>query len=333
MTNEIFTHSNCTSTHQDLLPTIKLKTNDVVLVRHSADFFRGFVVESVSDTIQIQLVDMGDVITAMASDIRYSSSDLTKTHRLCIPVTLNMPENLSEDDKSAVILQLNKYCHNRFRITSLSCAIDPNAVVDLMSLVNDESITSKCSVGIKKKFFISDIQQKNIDGDNLTLFVVENKHLDRGLISCVLKSDEQQFVSRFAGLTEFGRCHLNRKPTYSPLNLELCLVSHPDPDGVECWYRAQYQQELSNDRAQVGLIDFGITETVAKSAIREFREEFSYPGLTIACKLRAKVDMELLDDVRFANYETIQAIKVKAMGKFHDVFLGDEFFVNEQDFW
>lgn len=329
----MMTTINRTITHQELSPTVKLKTDDVVLVRYSDDFCRGVIVDSASDTIQIQLLDFGQVITAKPIDIRFSS-DFTKAGmtRFCIPVKLNVPEILSEDDKSAVIAQVKKFCHNRFQISSPCRRIEPNSVVDLLFLSNNESITDKCLLVIKKKFYISDIQQKNIDGDNIALLIVENQNLHCGLISCVLKEDEQQFANRFTELTRFGRANSKQNEPYLPLHLELCIVLYPDPDGTECWYRAQYQQTFANNRAQVGLIDFGITVIVEASTVRVFEEQFAYNCLTIICKLRSQVDMELLDDVQFANFNTIDVQQVKPMGKFHDIFLSEQFFVVEDDY-
>lgn len=96
--------------------------------------------------------------------------------------------------------------------------------------------------------------QKNIEGNNLALFIVENQNFEHKLINCVLKEDEQQLGERFAQLTEFGRANLKQKQPYLPLNIELCVVLYPDSDGLKCWYRGKYQQKLSNNCAQVGTL-------------------------------------------------------------------------------
>lgn len=90
-------------------------------------------------------------------------------------------------------------------------------------------------------------------------------------------------------IARYGREIAKAAPSHMPNKLELCLVLYPDDDGTEMCYRTQFQIELIDGRAQVGLIDYGVTATVEISNIREFHEQFSFGCFTFLGKIRANI--------------------------------------------
>lgn len=189
---------------------------------------------------------------------------------------LKLPGNLSENENSAVLDILNKWKHNRFSVQSTN-TIAPNTIVDLVHIVNGMSLTKVCSDVIEKRWYIDEIGKKSIgECKDVNLTIVEIESLSKGFICCVLQSDLAQFANQMGDLNKSGDTLRNSGNKYSPDKLEMCLVLYEDEAQEELWYRAQYQQSLVNERAQVGLIDFGISVFVDKSKIRKFDERFAY---------------------------------------------------------
>lgn len=248
------------------------------------------------------------------------------------PVRLKLPNQLSQDEKSAVIEYITKWKHNRFTVVANEQSIVPYSNVDLKHITSGHSLTEKCMNLIMKRFFVEDIPRKQVNAENVDVWIIENEYLSKGFITCVLATDAQLFAERMQTLTEFGQSQLLRLDPYVPDHLELCLVMLPDEQGVPLWYRSQFHQKLADNHAQVGLIDFGTTVNIPENNIRAFPSHLAYECSSMVCKLRAKVDLELLDDVYFANYENITVDKINPLGKYHEINISERYFTFEQDF-
>lgn len=327
-------------THIPVLPTIKLNIDDIVLVSYGGDYCRAAVTQKVEDIgideFQLQLIDFGNTITAKINDLRWYISNMNSltTERMAFPVTLDLPKTLDEYEISAVVQYLEKKQHHRFQV-QFKLSVEPYGKVELICITNGKSISSEIKkLIIRKTFSMDDIVRQHIEGTNLDLTIVENFNLGKGFICCILTKDENLFGSRFQELLNFGRTLTNAQESYQPEKMEICLAMKQDEEGLKCWYRAQYHETLSNDFAQVGLIDFGITANVRLSDIRKFHERFSYPCISYDCKIRSLfgVNFDLLDTGSFDILSQIQADKVRPSGEKFEIFLADNYFVNEEEF-
>lgn len=218
-----------------------LKDNDVIRVKFGADYSRAVVREK--DSLIVELIDIGDTLQTKSEDIFYMSTSVPES-RMVTPVLLNIAE-MSKEEDSAVNIGLNKWLHNRF-IVKANGTIQPNSVVDLVHIVNGESLTNLCQNIVSKVYQIDDIACKKVEkARDIDLKIIDNSSLRQGVISCVLLSDFEQFAKQAQTVTQFGQSVAKNAP-FKPKRLEICLVYIPDDDGTAMWYRGQYQQELQN---------------------------------------------------------------------------------------
>lgn len=260
------------------------------------------------------------------------SDDMIKEKRLATPVKLKLPENLSSIEKSAVTDTLNKWKHNRFTVQSKD-SIAPNSIVELTHIVSGMALKNVCTAVIEKRWYINDIGRKNINEcKNVDLTIVDNENISKGFITCVLQSDIQQFATKMCDLKVYGQTL--RHSAYVPDMLEICLVLYEDENEEELWYRAQYQQLLVNDRAQVGLIDFGVSVVVDTSKIRKIDERFVYDRLSFIGKIRGtNASLDLLDLDFFPDFGNITAKLVKPIGESFEFHLENNYFMNDEDYF
>lgn len=107
-------------------------------------------------------------------------------------------------------------------------------MVDLVHFRTGKSLTVQC---IPKKYTIDCIGSKKVKKSyNIDLTIVDNTHLRKGVISCILSDDLQTFVNQSMSIKNFGETLTNTEP-YKPDHLEICLVFLPDEDGTKMWYR------------------------------------------------------------------------------------------------
>lgn len=307
-----------------------VEKGDSVLVKHSGDLSRGVVI-GFSPSISVQLIDLGAMKNVQTESLRKMSQDLTNDKRFAVPVELSLPERMSEMEETAVVQHLEKWKHNCFTIKVANQLVLPNTPVQLLHIENGISLTKPC---LQKRFYIEDIHRKRINAENVTAVVIEQEHLTKNFICCVLKSDFTIFVKQFNELLEYGRTILAHNHPYYPDNLELCLVCYPDEDQAPCWYRAQFQQRLFGNRAQVGLIDYAISAVVKMSDIRKFdAERFGYDQISLNCKLRSEcISLDLLNTHVFQNFSEIDTKVIQPAGDFHELFLPDKYFFVDDNF-
>lgn len=244
---------------------------------------------------------------------------------------IGIPEDLTKEEESAVNDLLGMYRFNRFHVwIDSDNKIKPYFSVKLVNTRSGESLLSECLNTIEKRFSIEDIEAKIIsERTNVDLTVIEPIDLEKGFLTFVLTDDLQTFAQRFQALDQYGDSLANREP-HTPHKSELCLVLKPDPDGI--WYRAQYQVDLMDARAQVRLIDFGITTVVAISDIRKFEEQFAYSQLSFIGKIRSDCSLELLNYGHFDNFDTVNASIIRPAGNGFEVYLDRRYFFENENF-
>lgn len=327
---------NKKATHPEISPTVPLHTGDVILMHYAGDYCRAFVETETDHELKIRLMDYGKSVIIekckVDASLRYISPEYTVANRLAIPVMLALPAMLEEEEKSAVVGILKKYTHMRYYIKSKD-AIGPYSIVELMHIGNAKSLTDQCREIIQKRWKIEDIDSKKIaERRNVNMCIVDNENLSKGFICCVLADDVQLFAQKSKALTDFGKTLENLSP-HIPNKLELCLTLYPDEDGTDVWYRAQYQIELTDERAQVGLIDFGVSAVVKMSNIRKFHEHFAYERISFTGKIRGpNTSLELLNQNLFENYANVTADRLRAVGEYYEFYFGNAYFFEDDNY-
>lgn len=306
-----------------------LKNDDVVLVKYGADYSRAVVLDS--EELSVQLVDIGVAMNAKSNEIFYMTSDFQCQDRMVTPVLLKLPK-MSQEENAAVNNILNKWVHNRFTVQA-NGAIEPHLTVDLIHITNGQSLTHLCQSRISKVLKIDDIGSKKVDkSHDIDLTIIDNSHLRQGVISFVLSNDFQTFVEQSQLVTQFGESLANTEP-YKPEWLEICLVFLPDDDGTIMWYRAQFQQELVNGIAQVGLIDFNIPAEVKMSDIRKLNDDLGFERMSFFGKIRCENNsLDLLDDNQFGVFDNVTSYLLEPVADSFGIYFDDSYFVEDENF-
>lgn len=205
--------------------------------------------------------------------------------------------------------------------------IEPHSYVDLVHAVTGMSLTNEClKKCVAKGLNAEAISRKMVLKENTAVYILDTQNLANHFICCILKEDSVLFAEQFENLMKFGRGMQNDEP-YLPNNFELCFVLYADE-----WYRGQFHQQLQNNKAQVGFIDFGSSVVVPLTNIRKFHRDFAYDCVSIVCKIRNReVDMSLLNVNLIQSYTFINVTSIKPTGKFHELELPNNFFIFENN--
>lgn len=321
----------------EISPLVALNRDDVVLVKHSNDFTRAVILEVHEAIYTIQLIDHGLQLQVDHSQMRFISAEMFNFKRMVLAVNFQLPHNMSTAENSAVDSFLRKWQYNRFRISCEAAVIAPNVVVDLHR-IEGETFSGSIAMEIahsclEPRWYVRDLPLKHVNSMNEALWIIDNSHLSKGFICCVTNDDLSIFGNQMERLETYGRTASN-EPAYVPDRYELCIVSIIDEElDTPLWYRAQFQHELVNNYAQVGLVDYGTTAVVSMAVIRKFNAEFTYERLSLICKIRAEhVSLDLLDQEQFAIHTTINADNIKPNGDSHEIFISDDYFLTEENF-
>lgn len=295
-----------------------------VIVEYCGDHCRGQITDH-----GIQLIDIGINITSIKPNSTYASPPFCRQYaKMAVPFYLALPNNMSETEKAAVDHRMVKMMNNIVNITSFTPRIMPYTCVDLMGIGHDLPLTSGC---IEKRLYGRDIQTKQVMIEDALVHIVDNKHLPHSFISCVLDDDFIMFGERFVALCEYGETCQN-DPLYTADKSEICLVMIPDGN-IDIWYRAEHQALLAHDKAQVGLIDFGLSATVDVAYIRKLPiHEFQYECVTFTCKLRSDdCSLSLLDTDQMQNFNRIVSLKIRPAGNgLHEIYLPEQYFLFDE---
>lgn len=297
----------------------EIQEGDVVLVEYSGDFTRAEVMKV--DSLTVKLIDFGKVIDVR--EVWEIPDSIMKYERMVVSLTLDLPDNLTIEESTAVQSYLQKLLHNRFRIVTKTTGdkITPQHVEDLINIRNGESTVNVLKGLIEKRFL--HVSHKHVTGSSFC--IVENKNVGHGFISCIMRDDRPNFVSLCSKLNAFGDTILH-SGAYLPSKSEFCLVYIPDNDGTPMWYRCQYQQPLANDLCQVGLIDFG-TSAIAKMADIRKMTQFDDECMTFTCKIRNdNISIDLLNQGLFGMFSEIETLKIRKHGQIYDIFIADSYF-------
>lgn len=252
---------------------------------------------------------------------------------MAVPFKLSLPDGLTDSEKSAVNTILLKWRYNRFQVHADSNnTVTPLSTVDLINIQDQTSLLCKCLDVIEKRFYLNDIA-KITAGEkvNVNLAVLEQIEVAKGFFCFIFTDDLNTFAERFATLERYGSCLAEKEP-HLPNPSELCLVLFPDDDGSPFWYRAEFQVDLENERAQVRLIDFFVTAVVPLCNIRKFEQQFAYEQLSFIGKIRAECSLELLNNQLLQRYSNVNATLLRPAGNGYEVFLDQNYFFDDGNF-
>lgn len=306
-----------------------IKNGDVVLVRYCGDYSRAVVLDK--DERSVELVDIGVTMNSNAKEIYFMTSDISVCQdRMVTPVFLELPK-MSEEENTAVFELLKKSVHNRF-IVHANNAIRPNSTVNLVHITNGQSLAHLCQCKLRKICTIADIGSTKLNkSHNINLTVIDSSHLDKGVISFVRTEDFQKFVDQSMAVTEFGKSIAYTEP-YKPEKSEICLALLPDDDGTIMWYRAQFQEELVNNKAQVALIDFHITAVVKMSNLRKLND-FGFERISFFGKIRSEnYSLDLLDRNAFAMFNNVTSILLEPVGDSFGIHFDDSYYIEDENY-
>lgn len=316
---------NATTPHPVHMP---IRENDIVLVKFCDDYARAIVLDATAQ-FEVQLIDFGNKkVVTECSDLKRIPSQLKAERRMVLPVKIKLPEILSANEKSAVDEFLHKWIFNMFIIRTESSIVELHSTVDFVHIVSGMSLTHECVEScIEKKLTAEAITKKRVSKQNASLFIVDTENRPNDFICCILQEDMQLFGQRFQDLSTLGRELIDQEP-YLPDKFELCFVIYQNE-----WYRGQFHQRLENERAQIGLIDFGTSVVVSLRAIRKFQREYAYECVSLVCKMRNRqIDMSLLNENLIQNYTIIDVHSIQPSGDFHELKLPNDYFIVEEDF-
>lgn len=306
----------------------KLNRDNVVLSKIDEDYSRAIIVDE--DQLLVKFIDIGINMKAKFSDIQYMTAEMFIPDRMVTPINLRLPEKLTKNEKSAVFDYLKKREHNRFKIISENSSIVPNTNCDLIHITNNESLMEICMTMVEKKIYVENLPRKRVNREDVELYIVDNSHIRNGFVCCVLTEDMNRFTKKIADLNLSAEsCEV----PYVPEKLEICSAFYSDAENSPLWYMAQFQEILANEKAQVGLIDFGISVNVPLADIRKFDHRLDYEQLSIVGKLRNDdISLDLLDINQFENHMHIHATRVRASGDSHEIFLSADCFLDDDNF-
>lgn len=189
------------SVKQPKIPALTdLKQKDVVVTKFSGDYSRATVIQDNGASVNVHLIDLGYTVQVPFDEIGYISPKDAYFPKMVIPVKLNIPD-CDESGESAVYEHLKKWKSNRFTVTGRDEEkgdIEPNSIVDLLHITDGTSLTNECLQFVTKKWKIDCIENKTIGRrENVSICIIDNEHLSKGFICCILTEDIQQIRSQF----------------------------------------------------------------------------------------------------------------------------------------
>lgn len=142
-----------------------------------------------------------------------------------------------------------------------------------------------------------------------------------------MESDFEQFLTNWNELKVYGDTVVNAVP-YLPDKLEICLALITEDDGTPNWYRVEFQQTLTENRAQVGLIDFGVSAVTLMSNLRKIPiNQFHHECVTIIGKIRNDAAcLSLLNTADFEISDRIDTFAIHSAGEGHEIHISERYF-------
>lgn len=265
--------------------------NQIVLAPFEGAYYRALILsyDRDLDQMSVAFIDYGNTDWISRKSLKNLSEDLLKHRRQPIRVFLkDVEKDVDDDEKANMKAYLKQLEYNEFKVKSKNPIIATKSTVELIDMKTDKIINKSVAKLAKERYFETQIQKKQLDVECETVLIIESRRFAKeAIVTCVLQSDGTKFSEQHEVIQEYGES-IKNDGAYSPRHLELCVVKILEEDDP-IWYRAQYQQQLVDGRAQVALIDYGITDNVLENDIRVFNKKLVFECLALTCSVKKGV--------------------------------------------
>lgn len=304
-------------------PSIYPSRSDLVLAPFEGEYYRALVLHVNLDekNLNVAFIDFGNKADVSFDSIKICNDDLKKYRRLPVRVFLkNVEHDVDAHESEAMMEYLKKFEYADVKIRCDDSKIVAKSMVELIEMKTDKVINETVAGMAKKRFYIVDIERKQVNSVNESILIIEARNLKESAITGVLKSNASQFGDQHSIIQKYGNT-VKMAPAYAPRHLEMCVVKIMD-DEEPVWYRAQFHTLLANGRAQVGLLDYGINENVLENDIRPFDEQLAFECLSLTCQIVTDAVIpksEMKNKLKMYTYICAKSIKFHADTKDHSI--------------
>lgn len=265
--------------------------NEIVLAPFEGQYYRALILSDNRDLDQMSVafIDFGNTDWVSRKTLKNLPEDLIKYRRQPIRVFLkDVEKDVDEGESEKMKAYLKGLEYNEFKVKSKTPIVATKSMVELIDMKTDKIVNKSVAKLAKERYFETHIEKKVLDAEGVTVLIIENRRLAKeAIVTCVLQSDGSSFSQQHEVIQTYGES-IKNDAAYSPRHLELCVVKILEED-EPIWYRAQYQQQLVDGRAQVALIDYGVTENVLENDIRLFHKKLLFECLALTCSVKKGV--------------------------------------------
>lgn len=169
-----------------------------------------------------------------------------------------------------------------------------------------------------RQYWSNALQYRQLSVANVKVIIMNADQIDQKKISCLLVNDLRFSRNNSQYVNDLCEQVYSHRPTYQPMENELCLVSFPKSKKT-IWYRARAVKWADDTHLIIQLIDIGCHRVVEQSAIREFNKEFVFDVLVINCIVPKIVDPGKL--IEFAEATAHKICLIDASTNTHKIIL------------
>lgn len=252
---------------------------DYVLAPFDGSYYRGLVLscDENAGKVRIGYVDFGNSQEVPFSTLKQLPTELKELPRLTFIVKLKGLKDEPEPNELDIMKDhLEKISETGsaqiLKIVGDRPQIEGNDAVELIDVVSNSSVNDHLNSLVQKRYYVSDLTQKVLktDPSNVPILIaIDTQRVDNNMMTCMCKEDVGLFMGHDEKTQTYGDAVKNA-PAYQPKKKELCVVRIKEQEGY-AWYRAMYQTDLVDDRAQVYCIDYGKIDVVRANNIRVSR--------------------------------------------------------------
>lgn len=263
--------------------------NDIVAAPFDDQYYRAMVVNVNEDKgeVKVGFVDYGNTAVVPLKTLRDIPKNLKEHRRLTIRVHLKgLDSELSANESNELKAVLQGYVDTEklFKLKSDEKEIRAKSEIELIDEIDNKSVNEMLAKKTTKRYKYIDLVAKQVNDTNKELMILSNQLLkSQSLLTCFLYEDRSKFSRLDKMIQDHGR-KLNTAPAYRPNKEELCLIKMIEND-EESWYRAQFQQELGDNKAQVATIDYIDIMSPSMNDIRAIDSNLTGDMVTFLCRI------------------------------------------------
>ncbi|XP_031636231.1 uncharacterized protein LOC116349100 [Contarinia nasturtii] len=267
--------------------------NDIVMAPYDGLYYRAIVIKINKETasVHVGFIDFGNSVEVLFNQLKELPNELQQHRRMTTAVVLKDIQNEFEPEEiDEMKLYLEGLCANetKLKIKGDNSFVHTKDLVELFDIITNQSINDEIKKKGKrsKRYRLDDLECLVVNTkEESTLVNIGPERIHENLLTCIFKANIQEFMDEDSRIQEYGMTVKNA-PAYVPKVKELCLVLTKD-DGTDVWYRAQFQQELIDDKAQLYCIDYGRVLKTRINNIRAFPEILAHPVTSFIGRLKS----------------------------------------------